>query len=100
MAARNFLCSFSCLIFFPFRYLDNVCQLDKEVGPGRAGFPRWYFNKETSQCEQFIWGGIGGNKNNFPTKEKCEEKCGELIKVYKLHLRIALVRFIVNSLLI
>ncbi|CAL1266717.1 unnamed protein product [Larinioides sclopetarius] len=38
--------------------------------------PRFFFNQESRQCEQFNYGGCRGNKNNFKTKEDCESKCG------------------------
>ncbi|CAL1266709.1 unnamed protein product [Larinioides sclopetarius] len=52
------------------------CQQPKEVGPCRAIMPRFFFNQESRQCEQFNYGGCRGNKNNFKTKEDCESKCG------------------------
>ncbi|CAL1266706.1 unnamed protein product [Larinioides sclopetarius] len=55
---------------------DPDCQQPKEVGPCRAIMPRFFFNQESRQCEQFNYGGCRGNKNNFKTKEDCESKCG------------------------
>ncbi|KFM75510.1 Tissue factor pathway inhibitor, partial [Stegodyphus mimosarum] len=52
-----------------------VCEQEKVVGPCRAGFRRFFFNKETRQCELFIYGGCQGNNNNFLTKEDCEATC-------------------------
>ena len=53
----------------------TVCQLPKEVGPCLAIIPRWWFNEKTSQCEQFNYGGCGGNGNNFETLEACQKRC-------------------------
>lgn len=54
---------------------DNICELPKEQGVCRAHFIRYYFNPSTQKCETFIYGGCGGNKNNFFTKKACEAKC-------------------------
>jgi len=46
-----------------------------ETGECRAAFPRWYYNMDSSKCEEFLYGGCGGNKNNFKTKDECEGNC-------------------------
>uniref|UniRef100_A0A8W8NJX2 Uncharacterized protein n=2 Tax=Magallana gigas TaxID=29159 RepID=A0A8W8NJX2_MAGGI len=51
------------------------CNLPKKVGRCRAAFRRWWYNRRTKQCETFIYGGCGGNKNNFETRDKCERQC-------------------------
>ncbi|CAH3137112.1 unnamed protein product [Pocillopora meandrina] len=53
----------------------EVCNLPKFQGPCRAAIPRFYYNSDTGECEQFIYGGCDGNANNFDTKEECEKKC-------------------------
>ncbi|KAJ7386308.1 PI-actitoxin-Aeq3b, partial [Desmophyllum pertusum] len=53
----------------------SICELPKEVGECRGAFPKFYYNKETGECENFIYGGCDGNQNNFDTKEECERKC-------------------------
>ena len=55
-------------------FLDT-CDLPKEVGRCRGSFPRYFHNLETRQCEQFIYGGCGGNANNFLTSEDCFNTC-------------------------
>jgi hypothetical protein len=54
----------------------DVCDLPIVGGPCDAYIPRWAFNARTGQCERFIYGGCGGNHNNFESKERCEEVCG------------------------
>ncbi len=46
-----------------------------EVGMCRAAIPRWYFNAGSGKCEQFIFGGCDGNRNNFREEEDCHKKC-------------------------
>lgn len=36
---------------------------------------RYSYNQATDQCEIFIYGGCGGNANNFDIKEECERMC-------------------------
>jgi len=58
----------------------DICSLPKVVGPCKAGFPRYYFDKNTKSCQKFIYGGCKGNANNFRTWEECSEaaeKCVE-----------------------
>ncbi len=50
-------------------------MLESESGRCRALVERWFHNKETNSCELFVWGGCGGNDNNFSSKEKCESYC-------------------------
>ena len=56
-------------------FLLDVCNLPKVVGPCLASIPQWFFNKATSRCEKFIYGGCQGNANNFEGKEKCQAMC-------------------------
>ncbi|GBM17505.1 Papilin [Araneus ventricosus] len=53
----------------------EFCNLEKEVGPCRAAFRRYFFNKRTGQCEKFIYGGCQGNENNFESQQECENHC-------------------------
>ena len=36
------------------------CLLPKEPGMCKAYFPRYFYNVETDECEQFGYGGCGG----------------------------------------
>ncbi|KAK3601370.1 hypothetical protein CHS0354_037684 [Potamilus streckersoni] len=51
------------------------CNLPKESGPCLAYFPRYFYNSKSGQCEQFIYGGCGGNENNFKTLADCQVIC-------------------------
>ena len=54
----------------------NYCGLSSETGPCRAMYRRYFFNRNTQNCEEFIWGGCMGNSNNFRTRDQCLEVCG------------------------
>uniref|UniRef100_A0A1I8AAH9 Tissue factor pathway inhibitor n=1 Tax=Steinernema glaseri TaxID=37863 RepID=A0A1I8AAH9_9BILA len=35
----------------------------------------WFYNLSSGVCEQFLWGGCGGNTNRFSTFELCQITC-------------------------
>jgi len=52
------------------------CDLQPEVGPCDAAFPRYYYDQDSMKCKQFIWGGCGGVVP-FETLEECLDcACG------------------------
>ena len=55
-----------------------ICSLEKDVGPCMASLWRYHFNKQTGKCEEFIYGGCLGNKNNFQSMEECNRTCSNL----------------------
>ncbi|KFO77467.1 Eppin, partial [Cuculus canorus] len=50
-------------------YLPSVCGSCKEL------FRRFFFNASSQRCEEFIYGGCGGNRNNFETEGECFHAC-------------------------
>ncbi|XP_030208925.1 amyloid beta (A4) precursor protein a isoform X1 [Gadus morhua] len=57
----------------------EVCLASAETGPCRAMLPRWYFDREEGRCAQFIYGGCGGNRNNFDSEEYCLSVCNSVL---------------------
>uniref|UniRef100_A0A4W6G4M9 Amyloid-beta A4 protein n=2 Tax=Lates calcarifer TaxID=8187 RepID=A0A4W6G4M9_LATCA len=57
----------------------DVCWANAETGPCRAMLPRWYFDRQEGRCAQFIYGGCGGNRNNFESEEYCLSVCSSVI---------------------
>uniref|UniRef100_A0A8C4GXJ1 Amyloid-beta A4 protein n=1 Tax=Dicentrarchus labrax TaxID=13489 RepID=A0A8C4GXJ1_DICLA len=59
--------------------VKDVCWANAETGPCRAMLPRWYFDHQEGRCAQFIYGGCGGNRNNFESEEYCLSVCSSVI---------------------
>ncbi|KAJ8350968.1 hypothetical protein SKAU_G00260980 [Synaphobranchus kaupii] len=57
----------------------EVCWENAETGPCRAMLPRWYFDREEGHCAPFIYGGCGGNRNNFESEEYCLSVCSSVL---------------------
>lgn len=57
----------------------TFCTQEPETGNCRGMFPSWYYSPDDNSCDQFIYGGCGGNANRFETGEACaaaaEEFC-------------------------
>ncbi|XP_016391094.1 tissue factor pathway inhibitor-like isoform X2 [Sinocyclocheilus rhinocerous] len=60
------------------------CRLPSVVGICRAAFPRFYYDVTDQTCKQFIYGGCGGNDNNFNSQEECEASCSGVTDVEPL----------------
>merc|ERR1739848_95080 len=54
---------------------ERVCNLEKEMGPCRARFDRFYYDSSSNKCKKFTFGGCEGNENNFVKKSDCESLC-------------------------
>lgn len=55
--------------------MTRICSLPPAPGPCRAAMPQWYYNHKKRRCARFIYGGCGGNDNNFNTKDECKAAC-------------------------
>ena len=53
----------------------KLCKLPKKVGICKALIPKFFFNVSTGECEEFMYGGCGGNENNFDSLEECQTTC-------------------------
>nr|CAH7768287.1 unnamed protein product [Callosobruchus chinensis] len=49
--------------------------MERDPGPCRGYFVKYYYDKTTRQCEQFAFGGCQGNGNRFSSHEECEQIC-------------------------
>lgn len=55
--------------------INPKCNQPMDVGSCRALKPRFFYNHRRAKCEEFFWGGCGGNQNRFSTKQECLEQC-------------------------
>lgn len=53
----------------------DACEQPREEGPCHGNYRRWFYDKESKVCEEFVYGGCKGNNNNFPSESACKQKC-------------------------
>ncbi|XP_077192224.1 eppin-like isoform X2 [Paroedura picta] len=53
----------------------EFCHLPSVCGNCKAMFSRFFYNVSSRKCEPFVYGGCGGNKNNFETEDECSRTC-------------------------
>uniref|UniRef100_A0A4W6FH19 Amyloid-beta A4 protein n=1 Tax=Lates calcarifer TaxID=8187 RepID=A0A4W6FH19_LATCA len=58
-----------------------VCWARAESGPCHAMLERWYFVPEKGRCAPFLFGGCGGNRNNFESEEYCLAVCSSSLSL-------------------
>ena len=59
-----------------FSFMTEFCLLDAKPGACRnLAENRWYYNKLSQECNIFPYTGCHGNKNNFETRELCQQTC-------------------------
>ncbi|CAL1531650.1 unnamed protein product [Lymnaea stagnalis] len=78
-----------------------VCRQEAVGGNCYASFNRWFYDHKEGSCKQFVYGGCGGNKNNFETQQQCNSFCSVqeicLKPKYVGRCRAALPRFYFDS---
>lgn len=53
----------------------DVCRLPPDRGPCRGSFRKYYFDRNTLQCLELVYGGCRGNGNRFSSLEECQSLC-------------------------
>jgi len=53
----------------------DLCHLSADEGPCDEFQTAFYYSAKVDRCEQFTWGGCGGNANRFASREDCERRC-------------------------
>ncbi|XP_069402428.1 trophoblast Kunitz domain protein 1-like [Ovis canadensis] len=56
-------------------FMPAFCVEPKFVGVCNGSMTRYFYNAQTGHCEMFVYGGCGGNENNFQTLEECMKTC-------------------------
>ncbi|KAL1418841.1 hypothetical protein MTO96_005542 [Rhipicephalus appendiculatus] len=51
------------------------CLLEPERGLCYAAFTLYYFDAAAGTCEEFLYGGCGGNANRFGSLQECQATC-------------------------
>ncbi|XP_070610993.1 kunitz-type serine protease inhibitor HNTX-852-like isoform X2 [Erythrolamprus reginae] len=54
---------------------EDPCAWPMDEGGCLQYVVLWYFHQGTENCRPFIYGGCGGNVNQFPSKQSCERRC-------------------------
>ncbi|XP_063786056.1 collagen alpha-1(VII) chain-like [Pseudophryne corroboree] len=54
---------------------EDPCLLPMDEGFCSRYILRWYYHSQADSCRPFVYGGCGGNRNRFKTRQKCEQRC-------------------------
>ncbi|XP_033174100.1 male accessory gland serine protease inhibitor [Drosophila mauritiana] len=79
--AIAFLLSLSSSCFWVHAKPEMCQQPSSMVGMAQDGaacmafMPAWTYDASKNACTEFIFGGCGGNSNQFSTKTECEKAC-------------------------
>ncbi|XP_066977999.1 papilin isoform X19 [Macrobrachium rosenbergii] len=68
-------CEQTCVIPQKTEREDDVCLLPSDAGDCTDHEERWFFDITTNECKSFVYGGCGGNGNNFGTLRECQNFC-------------------------
>ena len=71
----------------------EVCGQARDPGPCRGHFARWSYDAAAGQCEQFRYGGCGGNRNRFVTLEQCQTACNYKKQIFEVTVKKILYQF-------
>ncbi|CAH1265380.1 TFPI [Branchiostoma lanceolatum] len=52
-----------------------TCGLPADAGPCEGSHRRWHFDTGSGECQQFAYGGCGGNSNRFHSRKRCQRTC-------------------------
>lgn len=55
--------------------ITDTCSQPKVEGSCRGSFRRWWYDRRSGRCEEFVYSGCQGNENRFATQDDCNMKC-------------------------
>ena len=55
----------------------RLCDQRPEAGPCRGQLTRFFYDPDSGACQQFLYGGCAGNRNNFISIEDCSSTCDD-----------------------
>lgn len=53
----------------------NLCDLAPLPGRCDQNITKWHYDPYVGECQQFIYSGCDGNRNNFDDRRSCESAC-------------------------
>uniref|UniRef100_K1QEK5 Tissue factor pathway inhibitor n=1 Tax=Magallana gigas TaxID=29159 RepID=K1QEK5_MAGGI len=57
------------------RGVEEMAVFFHQSGNCQAFFPSWTYNPVTQRCQEFVYGGCGGNRNRFNSLIDCRRIC-------------------------
>ncbi|XP_070808416.1 kunitz-type serine protease inhibitor A-like [Pituophis catenifer annectens] len=75
MHAWGSICLLLILQFVTSGQLPHKCKLSPKEGKCKKALERVYYDHKKKICLNFVYGGCGGNKNNFATLQDCLYQC-------------------------
>ncbi|KAL1444072.1 hypothetical protein MTO96_030056 [Rhipicephalus appendiculatus] len=58
----------------------TACEPAADIGYCNDSLVRWSYNASLKACETFVYGGCGGNDNNYESEEECLVACNDMCK--------------------
>ncbi|CAK1596001.1 unnamed protein product [Parnassius mnemosyne] len=55
--------------------MPNFCSLQPDPGTCLSLRTKYYYDINNRECKDFQYGGCGGNRNKFDTKQSCLQEC-------------------------
>ncbi|XP_037713628.1 papilin-like [Drosophila subpulchrella] len=55
----------------------DQCEQPADAGECGEWGLKWHYNSTEGRCQQFYYGGCGGNDNRFGSEEECSSRCAQ-----------------------